>query len=110
MDIVKRFSNYLDNVEYPKEKTSWNIAGNLKSKNAFYKYDVREMFVLPKGGLGKHGRTDSKADKMVFELIDQWVIIDMEELINYIKLKKLRKVHLDDLISKLDWNIILPKN
>ena len=68
------------------------------------------MFVLPKGGLGKHGRTDSKADKMVFELIDQWVIIDMEELINYIKLKKLRKVHLDDLISKLDWNIILPKN
>ena len=110
MDIVERFSSYLNNIEYPKEKTSWNIAGNLKSKNAFYKYDVRDMFKMSDGGLGKRGKTNSKADKMVFEASDHWIIVDMEELINYIKLKKLRKVHLDDLISKLDWNIILPKN
>jgi hypothetical protein len=109
MSIVERFSSYLDNVKYPKEKSSWNIAGNLKGNNALYKYDVRDMFKMSKGQLGKKGRTNSKADKMVYEAENQWIIIDMEELINYIKAKKLTKVHLQDLISKLDWNIILPK-
>jgi len=109
MDIVKKFSNYLDNIEYPKEACSWNISGILKGKNAFYKFDVRDMFKMSDGGLGKRGKTNSKADKMVFEAIDHWIIIDMEELVNYIKEKRLQKVHLEDLISKLDWNIILPK-
>jgi len=109
MDIVKKFSNYLDNVEYPEEECSWNISGILKGKNAFYKFDVRDMFKMSDGGLGKRGKTNSKADKMVFEANDHWIIIDMEELIKHIKEKKLQKVHLEDLISKLDWNITLPK-
>ena len=44
MTIIKKFSKNLNNIEYPKEKCSWNIAGILKGKNAFYKYDVRNMF------------------------------------------------------------------
>ncbi len=34
-DIVKRFSEYLESIEYPKQKTSWNIAGILKGKMLF---------------------------------------------------------------------------
>jgi hypothetical protein len=109
MNIVDRFSKYLENIEYPEEASSWNIAGIIKGKNAFYKFDVRDMFKMSDGELGKKGKINSKADKMVFEAKEQWIIIDMEELINYIKEKRLQKVHLEDLISKLDWNIILPK-
>ena len=33
MDIIQRFSKQLEAVEYPKEKTSWNIAGIIKGTN-----------------------------------------------------------------------------
>jgi hypothetical protein len=67
-NILDKFSKYLTAIEYPKEKTSWNIAGILKDKNAYYKYDVRDMFNLPDGTPAQKGRTDSKADKMVLEM------------------------------------------
>jgi len=46
---------------------------------------------------------------MVFEAKDQWIIVDIEELHTYLKENKLQKVYLQDLLSKLEWNIILPK-
>jgi hypothetical protein len=46
MAIIENFSKYLTAIEYPKEKTSWNIAGIIKGQNAFYKFDVRDMFAL----------------------------------------------------------------
>jgi len=107
--IVQRFSKHLTAVEYPKEKTSWNIAGILKDRNAYYKYDVRDMFELPDGTPAQTGRTDTKADKMVLEMEDQWVILDLEELHKYIKQNKLKKVYVNDLISKLEWTIFLAK-
>ena len=108
--IINRFSKYLTAIEYPKEKTSWNIAGIIKDKNAFYKFDVRDMFKLPDGTAAQKGRTDSKADKMVLEMKDKWVIIDLEELHQYITKNKLKKVYVNDLISKLEWTIFLAKN
>lgn len=110
MNIIHKFSQYLDSIEYPKEKTSWNIAGIIKGQNAFYKFDVRDMFKLSSGNLAQKGTISSKADKMVLEFEDKWIIIDLEELHFYIKNKRLKKVYLEDLLSKLDWNIILPKN
>jgi hypothetical protein len=107
MTILERFSKYLTAIEYPKEKTSWNIAGIIKSQNAFYKFDVRDMFELPDGTPAQKGRLDSKADKMVLEIEDRWVILDLEELHKYIKKNKLTKVYVDDLISKLEWNIFI---
>lgn len=109
-DIVERFSNYLTGIEYPKEKSSWNIAGILKNKNAFYKFDVRNMFKLPDGTPAQKGRTDTKADKMVLEFKDQWVILDIEELLTYIQKHKVKKVYVNDLISDLEWTIFLAKN
>ena len=109
-NIVERFRENLTGVEYPKTKTSWNIAGILKDKNAFYKFDVREMITLSDGTPAQSGRTDSQADKMVLEMEDKWVILDLEELHQYIKKNKLTKVYVNDLISKLEWTIFLAKN
>jgi hypothetical protein len=109
MNIVQKFVKYLMVLEYPKQKFSWNIAGILKGQNAFYKFDVRDMFALPDGTTAQKGRTDSKADKMVLEMEDKWVILDLEELHQYIKKNKLSKVYLNDLISKLEWTIFLNK-
>jgi len=109
MTIIQNFSKYLTAIEYPKEKTSWNIAGIIKGQNAFYKFDVRDMFALPNGTPAQKGRTDSKADKMVLEMEDKWLILDLEELHQYIKKNKLTKVYVNDLISKLEWTIFLAK-
>ena len=110
MSIIDKFSKNLTSIEYPKEKTSWNIAGIIKGQNAFYKFDVREMFDLSDGTFAQKGRTDTKADKMVLEFQDKWVILDLEELHQYIKKNKLKKVYVNDLISKLEWTIFIPKN
>ena len=109
MPILDRFSKYLTAIEYPKEKTSWNIAGILKDRNAYYKYDVRDMFILPDGTPAQKGSINTKADKMVLEMEDKWVILDLEELHQYIKKNKLKKVYVNDLISKLEWTIFLAK-
>ena len=110
MTIVERFSKHLTAIEYPKEKTSWNIAGIIKGQNAFYKFDVREMFELPKEGLAQSGRLDSQAQKMVLEGDKQWLILDLEELHEYIRREKKTKVYINDLIDDLEWTIFLAKN
>jgi hypothetical protein len=44
---------------------------------------------------------------MVLEMENKWVILDLEELHQYIKKNKLTKVYVNDLISKLEWTIFL---
>jgi hypothetical protein len=110
MLIVDRFSKYLTAIEYPKEKSSWNIAGIIKGSNAFYRFDVREMFKMPDGTPAQSGRLDTKAQKMVLEDEKQWLILDLEELHEYIRREKKTKVYINDLIDDLEWTIFLAKN
>jgi|TARA_Y100000296_G_scaffold12424_1_gene14419 hypothetical protein len=107
--IVDRFSKYLTGIEYPKEKTSWNIAGMIKGSNAFYRFDVREMFEMPDGTPAQSGRTDTKAQKMVLEGEKEWLILDLEELHEYIRREKKRELYINDLISDLEWTIFFNK-
>ena len=100
--IVKKFAKYLTGIEYPKEKTSWNIAGMIKGKNAYYRFDVREMFEMPDGTLAQKGRLDTKAQKMVIEGEKNWMIIDLDELHEYIRREKKKKVYINDLIDDLE--------
>ena len=108
--IVEKFAKYLTAIEYPKEKTSWNIVGIIKGQNAFYRFDVRDMFNLPHEGLAQRGDLNSKAQKMVLEGKKQWLILDLEELHKYIHREKKRKIYINDLIDDLEWTIFLPKN
>jgi hypothetical protein len=88
-----------------KKKELWDVEGVLRGRlNQKYKFDLR-----PIKNKGKLGSFKTKADKMVFDMKDQWVILDVEELHQYLKEHKLKEVHLQDLLSKLEWNIILPK-
>jgi len=109
-EIRDRFAKYLTAIEYPKEKTSWNIAGIIKGQNAFYRFDVREMFEMPNGTPAQSGRLDTKAQKMVLEGEKEWLILDLEELHEYIRREKKTEVYINDLISDLEWTIFLAKN
>ena len=95
--IVTRFSKCLTAIEYPKEKTSWNISGIIKGQNAFYRFDVRNMFNLSDERLAQTGHLNSQAQKMVLEGEKDWLILDLEELkfeilifYHYYKLRNLK--------------------
>ena len=100
---------FLSDITYAtlnqKQKELWDVEGILKNRlNQKLKFDLRPL----KNNI-KTGSFKSKADKMVFDMKDQYIIVDIEELHAYIKTNKLKDLYLEELISKLEWNIILPK-
>lgn len=104
-----KFLKNLININYPtltqKNKEIWDVEGILKNRlNQKLKFDLRPL----KNNM-KTGTFKTKADKMVFDIQDQYIIVDVKELHQYLKKENLKKVYLQDLISNLDWNIILPK-
>jgi len=104
-----KFVDKLTNIKYAtqkqKQKELWDVEGILKDRlNQKFKFDLR-----PLKNNAKTGSFKTKADKTVFYIKDQWVIIDILELNSYIRKNKIFEVQIEDLISKLDWNIILPK-
>ena len=107
--MIEKFSKYLTNIEYPSENTSWNIAGIIKGQNAFYRFDVRGMKKESNQRAYKTGHLNTMADKMVFELKDKWLILDINEINKYVRKNKLKDLELNDLLSKLEWTIKLSK-
>jgi hypothetical protein len=104
----------LDKIIYPtqnqKEKELWDVSGIIKGKsNQEFKFDLRPLKKINTGENVKEGSFLTKADKMVFETSLEWIIVDTEELHNYIKQHKLKIVKLEELVKNIDWNIILPK-
>ena len=103
------FINSLDNIKYATKKEQkkqlWDVEGIIEGvSNQTFKFDLRPLKNNAKGGSFK-----TKADKIVYDIKDQYIIIDVEELHQYLKENNIKEVHLQDLISKLEWNIILPK-
>ena len=85
-----------------KKKELWDVEGILH--NQPFKFDLRPI----KNNL-KIGSFKTKADKMVFDMEDQFIVVDTEELHQYLKDNNTKVVNLEQLISSLEWNIILPK-
>jgi len=46
---------------------------------------------------------------MVFNTEDKWIIVDIEELHNYLKNEKIKIIYLDKILSDFDWNIVINK-
>jgi hypothetical protein len=113
-ELKKEFSKYLKNIYWPtkeEEKEQWNISGILKRySNEFLKFDVRDMKKLSNELFGKYLNSNSKADKIVFRIKNDWLIVDYKTLINYVINKQIKIVYLDDLVNNLDWNIKINKN
>ena len=107
---MKKFIDLLTDVEYAtdvqKKKELWDVQGILKDRlNQKLKFDLR-----PLKNDSKVGSLNTKADKMVFDMIKEYVIVDIEELHKHLKQRNTRKVYLDNLILELDWNIVLAKD
>lgn len=95
--------NYANNSQRKKEL--WDVEGILKNRlNQKLKFDLR-----PLKDNAKIGSFKTKADKMVFDMPKEYIVIDVEELQNYVKTNKIKKVYLQKLIFKLDWNIVIKK-
>jgi len=104
-DFINRLSKLTLANKTQKEKELWDVKGILKNRyNQSFKFDLRPLKNNAKGGSFR-----TKADKMVFDIKDQYIIIDVEELHQHLNNKSLKVLQLEDLISELEWNIILPK-
>ena len=111
MSILKRFTEEcLKDITYPNKPKSWHVQGMLKAKsNQIFKFDVRGMSKADANKLEKQGKLNSKAEKMVFETTTHWVIFDTQEISKYIEKHNITDLLFEDLISELEWNIVLPK-
>jgi len=106
MKFLKHLKDVTFATNIQKQKELWDVEGVLKIRsNERFKFDLRPLV-----NLRKKGHLKTKADKMVVEIGNQWIIIDIEELHKFLKKNRLKKVHLDDLLSRLEWNIIIKKN
>jgi len=106
--------NHLTDVTWPSKDVSknelWDVSGILKGRlNEGLRFDVRPLRKQQDGRTAKKGRTTTTANKMVVETLSQWIIVDVEELHKHIIANKLREVHLEEIIEKLEWKIILEK-
>ena len=80
----------------------WDVEGVLHNQK--FKFDLRPLKNNTKGGSFK-----TKADKIVFDIKDQFIIIDTKELHQYLKDNNTEVVNVEQLIFSLEWNIIIPK-
>jgi oligoribonuclease NrnB/cAMP/cGMP phosphodiesterase (DHH superfamily) len=100
--MLKHLKNIKKATTIQRKKELWDVEGILHNQK--FKFDLR-----PIKNNCKVGSFKTKADKMVFNFKDQYIIVDVEELHKYLKENNLKDVNLQDLLSKLEWNIILPK-
>ena len=101
-----KFLKLLSNVKHPtqnqKLKELWDVEGILH--NQTFKFDLR-----PLQNNSKQGSFITKADKIVYDMKDEYIVVDVEELHNYLKHDNKKVVYLDELLKNLEWNIRLQK-
>ena len=100
------FYNKLKNITKASLKQQkeelWDVEGILHNQK--YKFDLRPLKNNVKEGFFK-----TKADKIVYELNDKYIVVDVEELHLFLKKEKNKTVLLEKLMLVLEWNIIINK-
>ena len=105
---IKFVKEYLTNVKWQNNK-DWQVEGNIKKlSNQYYKFDIRFLKDF-NDKKGKLINSKSQADKVLFEDDKNWILVDTQELIKYMRISDLKQINLEQLLSNIDWNIILPK-
>ena len=109
-----KFEDQLIDIRYATKKQiqqeHWHIEGILKSKsNQKFKFDLSPIIKFKEEDYGKIGHFKSKSDKIVFDFENTWILIDTEELHEYIKETNKRDLDINELLQELSWNIILDK-
>lgn len=107
---IKKFSLFLKEIKYPNKKDDWDIEGIIHQKtNRLYKFDLSPIKKFKENDYGKIGYFNTKAEKMVFDFKDNWIVLDIEELNEYVKSTDKRDFNIDELLDNLSWNLILSK-
>jgi hypothetical protein len=107
IEFVKQ---YLSNVKWNNENADWQVSGIIKNlSNQYLKFDIRFLKDLSNNKKSKFVPFKSDADKVLFETDKEWVLIDTQEFIRYMKENRITEIKLEELIKNIDWNIILPK-
>lgn len=105
---IKFVNQYLSNIKWNKSE-DWQVEGIIKNlSNQYLKFNIQFL----KDFTGKKGKlinSKSQSDKVLFENDNEWVLIDTQEFIKYMKEHSLKEIKLEELIKTIDWNIILPK-
>ena len=105
---IKFVKEYLTNIKW-NNNNQWQVEGNIKRlSNQYLKFDIRFLKDF-NNKQGKFISSKSKADKILFENDQNWILVDTQELIKYMKEYGLKEIKLEELIKNIDWNIILPK-
>ena len=105
IEFVKQ---YLSNTKWNKGE-DWQVEGNIKRlSNQYLKFDIRFLKDF-NDKKGKLINSKSQADKVLFEDDQNWILVDTQELIKYMKISDLKQINLEQLLSNIDWNILLPK-
>jgi len=98
----------LKNIKWYDNNT-YQVEGLLKQSNKYYKFDIRYLNDFPENKKGKFVNSKSKADKILFEDEKNWILIDTEEFIKYMKSNNLKEIKLEEIIKNIDWTIIIYK-
>tara|TARA_R100000781_G_scaffold90549_1_gene55989 strand:- start:651 stop:962 length:312 start_codon:yes stop_codon:yes gene_type:complete len=102
-----KFLDLLSEVKHAtknqKQNELWDVEGILH--NQIFKFDLRPLKNSAKGGTFR-----TKAEKIVYDLKDQYIVVDVEELHTYLKHDNKKVVHLEELLKDLEWNIIIQKD
>jgi len=109
-----QFKDQLIDIRYATKKQiqqeHWHIEGILKAKsNQKFKFDLSPIIKFDQEDYGKIGHFKSKADKIVFDFKNTWILLDTEELHEYIKETNKRDLDINELLQELSWNIVLDK-
>ena len=105
---IKFVNECLTNIIWH-ENSSYQVDGLLQQSNQYYKFDIRYLNDFPEDKKGKLINSKSQADKVLFEDDENWILVDTQELIKYMKEHSLKEIKLEELIKSIEWNIILPK-
>ena len=105
---IKFVKQYLSNTKW-NEGEDWQVEGNIKRlSNQYLKFDIRFLKDF-NDKKGKLINSKSQADKILFEDDKNWILVDTQELIKYMRISDLKQINLEQLLSNIDWNIVLPK-
>ena len=107
--FIKSIEDPIFATEKQRRQEMWDIEGRLKNANQTFKFDIRPIKPVNKDRSEKIGYFNTKADKIVFEAKDHWIIFDTEELHEYIKSGEKRDFNIDELLDNLSWNLVLNK-
>lgn len=104
--IQDNLKDIIFSTKKQKQEEGWDVEGLFHNQKL--KFDLSPI-MHDKGQHYKKGNIFSKSDKMVIESLSQWIIVDTQELHEYIKKHKKSDIQLKDILKDFDWNIILPK-